>query len=523
MSEKLAQHLDDLPHLLGGHLLLSISAVLVGVLVSVPLGAAATRSPRMRHGLLTVAQLVQTIPGLALLALMVPLLGGMIGFVPAFIALTLYSILPMLQNTVTGITDVDPSITEAARGMGMTRRQTLLRVELPLAMPVIIAGIRTATVWVVGMATLATPVGAPSLGQYIFQGLQTRQWSAVIFGCVFSALLALVLDRLIRVLEGAARTRNKPKGIAAFVVLVAIVVGGIWPGLAEHFERRGMTGGGAYASDDPDAPPADLTSARTVTIGSKPFAEQYILSEYLERALKDAGADTATRPNMGSTILFDALRSNTVDVYVDYSGTIWATVMQREEPIPRTQMLIEVAAFLKSEYGIITVGPLGFENAYSLVMRKDRAAQLGIRSIADLKRHAGELTIGGDPEVFGRSEWTRVRDTYGLDDVRTRSMDSTFMYDAVKDGKVDVITAYSSDGRIAAYDLLVLKDPKQGFPPYDAILLVSPEGATLPGLLDALRPLVNGISDERMREANRLVAVENRSPAEAAESLRKAR
>lgn len=521
MSEKIAQHFDDLPYLLGGHLLLSISAVLVGVLVSVPLGAYATRNARLKNGLLTVAQLIQTIPGLALLALMVPLLGGTIGFVPAFIALTLYSILPMLQNTVTGITDVSPSITEAARGMGMTKRQTLMRVELPLAMPVIIAGIRTATVWVVGMATLATPVGAPSLGQYIFQGLQTRQWSAVIFGCVFSAALALVLDQLIRVLEGAARTRNKTKGMVALGVLVAIIVGGIWPGIAEQLERRGGSGGGGVAiTGDPDAPPEDLSSARTVTIGSKPFAEQYILSEYLETALKAAGADTATRPNMGSTILFDALRSNTVDVYVDYSGTIWATVMQREEPIPRTDMLIEVAHHLKNEYGIVTVGPLGFENAYALVMRKDRAAELGIRSIADLARHRDSLTIGGDPEVFARAEWTRVRDTYGLDDVRTRSMDSTFMYDAVKDGKVDVITAYSSDGRIAEYDLVVLKDPKQGFPPYDAILLVSPEGAKLPGLLDALRPLVNQIPDAKMREANRLVAVEEKSPADAAASLR---
>lgn len=520
MFDKLEQHLDDLPHLLGGHLLLSISAVLIGVLISVPLGAASTRNEKMRHGVLTVAQLIQTIPGLALLALMVPLLGGMIGFVPAFIALTLYSVLPVLQNTVTGITDVDPSITEAARGMGMTRKQTLLRVELPLAMPVIIAGIRTATVWVVGMATLATPVGAPSLGQYIFQGLQTRQWSAVIFGCVFSALLALVLDQLIRVLEGAARERNKTKGAAALAVLLAIVVGGIWPGLAEHFERRGGFAGGAHVAGDPDAPPEDLRSARTVVIGGKPFAEQYILAEYLETALTSAGADTQLKPNMGSTILFDALRNNTVDVYVDYSGTIWATVMKREEPIPRTEMLIEVAHHLKQEHGILTVGPLGFENAYALVMRKDRAAQLGIRSIADLARHADQITIGGDPEVFARAEWTRVRETYGLDDVRTRSMDSAFMYDAVKDGEVDVITAYSSDGRIAEFDLLVLKDPKQGFPPYDAILLVSPEGAKLPGLLDALRPLVNQIPDERMREANRRVAVEDKSAAEAAKALR---
>jgi len=519
VNQELADLFEDLPYLLGGHLLLSLSCVLIGVLVSVPLGALATRRERLRIPLLTVAGLIQTIPGLALLALMVPLLGGTIGFLPAFLALTLYSILPMLQNTVTGIMDVDPSVTEAARGMGMTPQQTLLRVELPLAMPVIIAGIRTATVWVVGMATLATPVGAPSLGQYIFLGLQTRNWTAVIFGCVFSALLAMILDQLIRVLEISARTRNKRMGAIALSILAIIAIGGVAPFVADRMATRASgTGSGPLGPDVGE--PEGLSSARTIMIGAKGFTEQYILTEYLEKELRTAGADTESRPNMGSTILFDALRSNTVDVCVDYTGTIWATLMKRKEPIGRSEMLIEVAHHLKQEYGVICVGPLGFENAYALAMRKDRARELGIRTIADLARHAGSLTVGGDPEVFGRSEWKRVRDAYALGEARTRGMDSTFMYDAVRDGEVDVITAYSTDGRIAAYDLLVLRDPKQAFPPYDAILLVSPEGATLPGLLDALRPLVNRISDERMREANRQVDLESRPPAEAAGSLR---
>jgi len=517
MSRGLADLFADLPYLLGGHLLLSISAVLVGVLISVPFGALATRHEKLRGPVLTIAGLIQTIPGLALLALMVPLLGGTIGFLPAFLALTLYSVLPMLRNTVTGIMDVDPAVTEAARGMGMTDRQALLRVELPLAAPVIIAGIRTATVWVVGMATLATPVGAPSLGQYIFLGLQTRNWEAVIFGCVFSALLAVALDQVIRALEISVRTRNRRLGVVALVVLAVIAIGGIAPFVAERMGQRPV---GTYRPGvDGDGAPAGLSSARTITIGSKGFTEQYILSAFLETELEAKGAQVSSRPNMGSSILFDALRGNTVDVCVDYSGTIWSAIMKREDPVGRSEMLIEVAYHLKTEYGVIAVGPLGFENAYALAMRRDRAAELGIRTIADLARHAGRLTVGGDPEVFGRSEWKRVRDAYGLQGARTRGMDSTFMYDAVRDGQVDVITAYSTDGRIAAYDLLVLKDPKQAFPPYDAMLLVSPAGAGVPGLLEALRALVNRIPDERMREANRLVDLEGKTPAEAAAAL----
>lgn len=518
MSEGLADLFADLPYLLGGHLLLSISCVLIGVLVSVPFGALSAHNKRLRGPVLGIAGLIQTIPGLALLALMVPLLGGTIGFLPAFLALTLYSVLPMLRNTVTGIVDVDPGITEAARGMGMTDRQILLRVELPLAAPVIIAGIRTATVWVVGMATLATPVGAPSLGQYIFLGLQTRNWQAVIFGCVFSALLAIVLDQLIHALEVSARTRNKRLGVVSLVVLAAIAIGGIAPFVAEKMAQR-PTGSPRASGGADEGEAAGLAQARRISVGSKGFTEQYVLSAFLEDELERAGAQVTSRPNMGSTILFDALRSDTVDICVDYSGTIWATLMKRKEPIGRSEMLVEVAYYLKKEHGIISVGPLGFENAYALAMRRDRAAELGIRTIGDLARHADRLTVGGDPEVFGRSEWKRVRDTYGLQGARTRGMDSTFMYDAVRDGQVDVITAYSTDGRIAAYNLLVLKDPKQAFPPYDAMLLVSPGAAKVPGLLDALRPLVNTISDVRMREANRLVDLEGKSPGEAAKSL----
>ena len=152
-------------------------------------------------------------------------------------------------------------------------------------------------------------------------------------------------------------------------------------------------------------------------------------------------------------------------------------------------------------------------------MRRDLAAALGVHSIGDLAAHAGELSVGGDPEVFGRPEWLRVRDAYGLERMRTRGMDSTFMYGAVRDGEVDVITAYSSDGRIAAYDLVVLSDPKQAFPPYDAILLVSPRAAKISGVIEALRPLVNAIGDASMRHANRLVDIDGLSPKATAERL----
>jgi len=518
LSGSLAALFADLPRLLGGHLLLSASALAVGIAVSLPLGVFASRSPRLRGPALTVVGVIQTIPSLALLALMVPVLGGRIGFLPAFLALTLYGVLPTLRNTVTGILDVDPAVTEAARGMGMTDRECLRRVELPLAMPVIIAGIRTATVWVVGTATLATPVGAPSLGHYIFMGLQTRNWEAVSFGCAFVAALAIGLDQGVHALERAARTRNRRLGWSAAALLTALLLAGLAPLAAESLGGRSL---------GPLQPPHPGTQARSAAalagtawvVGSKGFTEQYILAELLRLQLEHRGATVRFTPNLGSTILFEALRNGTVDVAVDYSGTIWTTVMKRAEPAPRDQTLAEVTRHLAEVQGVTTVGPLGFENAYALAMDPQRAAALGVRSIADLAPHAAGLTVGGDPEVFGRPEWLRVRNVYGLQAARTRGMDSTFLYGAVRDGEVDVITAYTTDGRIAAFGLSVLADPRQAFPPYDALLLVSPRAAREPRLLEALRPLVNAIDDATMRAANRGVDLDGRSPAEVGERL----
>jgi len=239
----------------------------------------------------------------------------------------------------------------------------------------------------------------------------------------------------------------------------------------------------------------------------------------LRRQLEDRGAAVVKKPNLGSTILFDALRNDTIDVAIDYSGTIWATVMKRDEPASRSQTIAEVSRYLEEVHGIATLGSLGFENAYALAMDRGRAVELRVRSIADLARHAGTLTLGGDPEVFGRPEWRRVRDAYGLGAIRTRGMDSTFLYGAVRDGEVDVITAYSSDGRIAAFELVVLADPKQAFPPYDALLLAGPRAARTPQLRAALRPLVNAIGDDTMRAANRSVDIDGLSPVLVGERL----
>ena len=507
----MAEQLRLLPGYLTAHLQLTLAALLLAVAIAVPLGVAVARRRRLETPLLGLAGVVQTIPGLALLAIMVPALAMLgqltqrtlglelrsIGFLPALIALTLYALLPILRNTVVGIGGVDPALVEAARGVGMTESDVLRRVTLPLAMPVIVAGLRTAAVWVVGTATLSTPVGATSLGNFIFSGLQTRNYAAVLVGCVAAAGLALVLDQLIRLLETGLRESRRglaATALALFAALCAV----------------------AFASF---AIPSGAVAARPVVIGAKTFTEQYVLAELLAARITDrTGLPTRTLPSLGSTVAFDALRAGQIDVYVDYSGTVWATLMRRSElPDDRARVLLEVAEFLRAEHGIEVAAARGFENTYALGMRADHARRLGIERISQLAAHAPRLEIGGDYEFFQRPEWRTLQRVYGLAFAAERSMDSSLMYQAVSEGEVDVITAFSTDGRIAAQGIMLLLDDRGAIPPYDAIVMVGARLASeQPEAVAALAGLAGTIDDDRMRRMNLAVDQDGRSPAEVA-------
>jgi len=524
MSPRLQLLVEQLPNLLGGHLSLAVPAIFVGVLISVPLGILCVKSAAVRGPVMTVISLVQTVPSIALLAIMVAILGGTIGYRPAFIALLVYSILPIVRNTIVGLDGVDPAMKEAARAVGMRPVQQLLKVELPLAFPVILAGIRTATVWVVGIATLSTPVGAPSLGNYIFSGLQLRDWQRVLFGCVATMTLSLVLDQLIALIEASLQRRRMTVVWGATAALVGLLAVGLAPQLFRPTAAgfAGMAAGnGSPAPATPAADEQPPLAGQTITIGAKGFTEQLILTELLADRIRAAGGTPKTLGNMGSTIVFDALAKNTVDVYVDYTGTLWSTVLKEPEPIGRAAMRVAVAGRLYDEYGIVSLGSLGFENTYALVVKAEEANGRGLRSISDLTPLASQLRIGGDPEFFGRPEWERVRSLYGLTGIKQVGMDSTFMYQAVADGQVDLAAGFSTDGRIDAFNLAVLDDPEEAFPPYDAVLLLSPEAAENQPLIAALRPLVNRISVAAMRSANRSVDEDGLTPMAAADSLRK--
>src|SRR6201991_1545761 len=302
-------HLSDY---LGNHVRVSVTALALGLVISFPLAIAARNRPLFRNVLLGIASIVQTVPGLALLALFYPLLLALsglalkwlgfefsaFGFLPAVLALALYSMLPVLRNTITGLNGVDAALIEAARGVGMTQSQSLFTVELPLALPVIMAGIRTSAVWVIGTATLSTPIGQTSLGNYIFAGLQTQNWVFVLFGCAAAALLALAVDQLLALIETGLRARSSLRTALGAAGIAALVAATLVPTLTR--------------------------SQTSYVVGAKTFTEQYVLAALIGERLEAAGLAATTREGLGSNVIYNALVNGDIDVYVDYSGTLWS-------------------------------------------------------------------------------------------------------------------------------------------------------------------------------------------------------
>jgi osmoprotectant transport system permease protein len=436
---------------------------------------------------------------------MVPLLSALglpgIGALPAFLALVLYSLLPVLRNTVIGLQGIEPAILEAARGVGMTPGQRLRRVELPLALPVVIAGIRTAAVWTVGTATLSTPVGAPSLGNYIFGGLQTRNTAAILTGCAAAAALALLLDGLIRVAASAVASRQRGRAAAAALGVLLLAAWSVAP------------------SDGARAPGG---AERPIVVGAKTFTEQYVLAELLADTVRArTGRAARTLGSLGSTVAFDALRRDEIDLYVDYTGTLWSTVMgRRGSGASRAALRDEVRRWLAEHAGVSLVASLGFENAYCFAVRRETARSLGLRSLGDLARQAPRLSLASDYEFFQRDDWRAVKAAYGLAFRELRTMDPSLLYQALSAGQVDAITAYSSDGRIDALGLVTLEDDRHALPPYDAVVLAGPRlSREAPDVLVALRGLEGAIDVATMRRMNRRVDQLGESPAAVAEEF----
>ncbi|MBS0334143.1 MAG: ABC transporter permease, partial [Proteobacteria bacterium] len=324
-----------------------------------------------------------------------------------------------------------------------------------------------------------------------------ENWVFVLFGCAASAVLALVADQLLGLIERATARRSLP--------LLLIGLGGLAGAVALALTPLAV----------------GLAKPAAYVIGAKNFSEQYILADLMAQRLEREGARVTRKEDLGSAVAYRALAAGEIDAYVDYSGTLWANVLNHKDNPGRAAVLHGLTAELSKRDDVTVLGSLGFENAYAFVMRPDRAKALGITSIADLAAQAPKLTLGSDLEFLSRPEWKSVEAAYGLSFKAKKSYQPTFMYRALMGGEADVISAFSSDGRIAADHLVILTDPKGAIPPYDAVVLISPKRARDERLLSALEPLIGKIDVATMQAANLSVDRDHDklSPAEAAKAL----
>ena len=507
-SSFLAQRAPELSAKLVEHLFW-LTAVPMGlaILIGVPVGIGITRARWLRGPVLGVVGIVQTIPSLAMLALLLALLGK-IGKQPAIVALALYALLPIVRNTVTGIQGIAPALLEAANGLGFSRRQRLWWVELPLALPVIIAGVRTSTVICVGIATLSTFIGAGGLGDLINRGLALGNVRLVVLGAGVAAGLALLLDFALGLLEAWLAPARKESSLrwktVGFAALIAALAGA----------------GVLLATTTPDNRSSLGQPRPTIRIGSKNFTEQLLLGELLAQMVEIDGRFSVERIfNLGGTVIcHEALVNGAIDVYPEYTGTALTTILQLPIPEDADRIPALVQEAYQERFACHWLNSFGFNNTYAITVSEALAAARGWESISDLQPDAATLRAGFTSEFRERTDgYPGFRQAYGFQFGTVRDLGPELLYAAVARNEVDVICAFATDGRIAAYQLRTLTDDRRFFPPYHAAPVV--RQAVLdayPELGELLDQLAGMIDEPIMQRLNYAVDEYQREPADVA-------
>ena len=496
----LLAHRLEFGALFAQHVMLVGASTLAAIAAGVPLGVFAARRPRVGAPVVWVANVVQTIPSLAMFGFLLPLpfVGGL-GARVAIVVLILYALLPVVRTTIAGIRGVDPALVEAGAALGMTPRQLLWRVQLPLAVPSIVAGIRVAAVIGVGTATIAAAVGAGGLGEYIFRGLSMVDPTVILAGAVPAAALALAVDGGLLLAERAFGRGRRARTIAGAALAAALII----------------AGGSAVAS-------RPAAGRGVIRVGSKNFTEQIVLGEILAQQLERAGFTVERRLNLGGTFICDrALRSGDIDVYVEYTGTADTAVFKEPAETDPARVLERVRR-LYAAAGLALLPPLGFGNSFAILVRGDDARRLGLRTIDDAARVSPRWQAGFGYEFLQRADgFPGLSDKYGLTFAAPpRAMDLSLIYRALATRQIDLTAGDATSGLIAAYDLFMLDDNRRYFPPYDAVP-VARSAALLryPDVRAALEALGGRITVDDMRRMNQAVDAGHEDPAAVARAF----
>ena len=503
----LQQNWSEMLTLVREHLSLVLISTLVAIMIGIPTGVLLTRKKALRNPVLGIANVMQTIPSLALFGFLIPLpfIGG-IGARTAIVALVLYALLPIIRNTVTGILGVDQNVREAAVAMGMTDAQVLWQVELPLAMTVILTGVRVAMVISVGVTTIAAAVGAGGLGVYIFRGLRQYDNNLLLAGAVAAALLALAADFLLGLLEqhfAEANSAKKPAslfnkaGVVAIAAALLLGVYGSWRSSRLESQKSG--------------------SGPRAVVASKDFTESALLAEIVAQMLETRGVRVERQFELGGNLPHDALVAGRIDLYPEYTGTAYTAIL-RHPPITDPRAVYDqVRREYAEKFNVEVSRALGFENTFAILVRGAEARRLNLKTISEAVPHALRWRAGFGQDFMSRADgYPGFSKAYGLQFAdQPREMDLSLTYIALASGQVDLIAGNSTEGRIAALDLVQLEDDLHYFPPYEAVYLMRKALLTrVPVMSEVMAKLANAISTEEMRRLNYEVDANKRTQTE---------
>ncbi|BCA95297.1 quaternary ammonium transporter [Legionella antarctica] len=494
------EHLPQLQTKLVEHINISLTAMFFAIILGISLGILITRLPKLKNPVLGLTNIFQTIPSIALLGFLIPLVG--IGLTPTLIALIVYALLPITSNTYIGLKGIAPTYNQVANSLGFTRWQRLHLIELPLALPVIMGGVRISMAMTISITTIAAFIGAGGLGDFITQGLSLNDQNLILLGAIPTALLALTMDYSIVILTSLLSQRHRL--ILRFkktkVLIVSLVVVMLLTIVSYDFVVF-------FSKDKRDT---------HLVIGSKNFTEQYVLG-YLMADLIEAKTHLHVdkKFNLGTTaILQNALLSGQVDLYPEYTGTAYLVVLkQKKIKNPQKTYQFVQDAYL-NQFQLVWLSPFGFYNAESLAVKEQFAEQNNLINLSDLVQMGSQITLAAPAEFLSRPDGLPgLTHVYGFKFKKIVQMQPDLVYHAIQNDKVQAIGAFTTDGRITEFNLRLLTDNKHFYPPYYAAPVI--RNSVLkkyPQIAVVLKPLLGTIDNETMQHLNYLVDVKKISP-----------
>lgn len=473
------------------HLQISLLSLLLAVFIAVPLGIILVKLPKLKEWLLQLTGVFQTIPSLALLGLFIPMLG--IGKIPAVTALVIYALFPVLQSTITGLDSVDKNLQEAAEAFGMNRLEMLRKFELPLAMPVIVSGVRTAAVLIVGTATLGALIGAGGMGSFILLGIDRNNTALILIGAISSAFLAILMNIVIKYLEN----KSLKKILISLIALITATVLSFIPSIAPMMNTKHLVVAGK--------------------LGPEP---EILINMYKELIEANSDIKVKLEPNFGKTsFLYEALKNKQIDIYPEFSGTITSSLLKNQVKVSNVPLEVYEAARegILNQDKLVYLKPMEYQNTYALAVKKDYANKYDLKTISDLSKVEDSAVAGFTLEFNDRDDGNKgLKSLYKLE-LNVKTLEPNLRYQAINGGNVQIVDAYSTDSELIEYDLVVLEDDKQLFPPYQGAPLMRKDTLEkYPKLEEILNKLAGQISAEEMSRMNYQVKVDKRSASEVA-------